>query len=38
VEEEEEEAEADVEPNYYAEVTMAPPDAILKLGVGYKAD
>ena len=30
-------AEAD-EPNYYADISMAPPDAILKLSVGYKAD
>ena len=30
-------AEAD-EPNYYADISMAPADAILKLSVGYKAD
>jgi aspartate/tyrosine/aromatic aminotransferase len=31
-------AEADFEPNYYADIKMAPADSILKLSVGYKSD
>lgn len=30
--------EAEAEDNYYSHIEMAPPDAILKLSVGYKAD
>ena len=31
-------AEADFEPNHFADIEMAPADSILKLSVGYKAD